>query len=132
MPQKFSLFNLFAVFILLSTHKKVETRENTNLQRYDVKSSFWSQDPYILFVGDSTKLKICYTLLEMSYIVYIGWISMAILIIQVAKFESGQLWKLTKLKVDKIEYCQNWILQKLKFAKTENFQSWQNWKLLSC
>ena len=90
----------------------------------DMKIDFWTQDAYILFLGDSTKLKICYTLLEMSYIAYIGWISMAILIIQVAILESCLYWKLTILNIAKIEYCQNWILPKLKISKVV--------KLLSC
>ena len=68
-------------------------------------------------------VKNCYTLLEMSYIAYIGWISMAILIIQVAILESCLYWKLTILNIAKIEYCQNWILPKLKISKVDKTEN---------
>ena len=77
------------------------------------------------FLEIQQSVKICFTLLEMSYIVYeVGWISMVILIIQVAKFESCQYWKLTNSKVDKIESGQNWTLPKLNIAEIENCQNW--------
>ena len=83
------------------------------------------------FLGDSTKLKICYTLLETSYIAY--------RMDFYGNFESSscQIWKLPMLQVDKFESCQNWthiakieyILPKLQFDKIENCYVV---KLLSC
>ena len=92
----------------------------------DMKIDFWTQDAYILFLGDSTKLKICYTLLEMSYVVY------RMNFYDNFDNSSCQIWKLPILKVDKFERWQNWKLPRLNIAKIENFQSWQNQKLLSC
>ena len=74
-------------------------------------------------------MKICYALLEMSYILYgmnfYGNFDNSscqiwkLPIFKVDKLESWQTWKLTKLKVDKIEY----VLSKLKISKVDKIEN---------
>ena len=82
---------------------------------------FWSQDPYILFLGDlKHSVKICYIMLEMSYKVYrMNFYGN----FEIVKCQNGKLLKL------KIVSCQNWKLPILKIAKIENCQVV---KLVSC
>ena len=77
---------------------------NIAKQNRQFEGDFWLQDPYKLKMGHFYQsAKICYTLLEMSYIVY--------RMNCYGNFDNSscQYWKLTNLKVEsaKIEYCQN-------------------------
>ena len=81
---------------------------------------YWSQDPYICFLGDLTSVKICY--ISLIWVrKCIRWIFREILII----IESCQNWKLPRLKVVKTERCPHWKLPKLKVAKIGNCQNWK-------
>ena len=70
---------------------------------------FWSQDPYICFLGDlHPSVKFC---------------------LKIAKTENCQKWKLLGLQVAKIEGCQNCKLTRLQVAKIASCQNCQNCKL---
>ena len=75
--------------------------------KYKKCLSFWSQDPYNLYV----------------VVVVVGSIQKFCL--KIAKIENCQNWKLlglnfVKFQVAKIASCQNWKLPKLQVAKVES------------